>query len=281
MLFFLLLSWGVMAKTRVVAIGDLHADPEATRSVLRMSGLIDEHDVWTGKNTVLIQTGDVTDKGPSSREVIRLLTKIQNGARSAGGDVIGVLGNHEVMNIVGDWRGVQPEDIKEYDAPETRMADLRPRGEMGQWIHSAHMVIFHEDTVYVHGGVSAPMAQLGREKLKMLKASHVGRKELAPLFGEHGPLWYRGYLKNDEKTACDEIEKALKLLGATRMVMGHTTQKNGLISTRCNGAIVAIDTGISAYAGHHYAAFELVNGDGRAIYPGETIDLPDPKNPDK
>lgn len=277
MLFFLMTLWTALAGPRVVAIGDIHADPEAARATLKMAGLVDETGAWSGGEAVLVQTGDVTDKGPSSRRVIELLTQLQTEARAAGGDVIAVLGNHEVMNIVGDWRGVRAADLNEYDAPETRMADLRPRGVMGQWIHDARMVVFREDTVFVHGGVSAEMASLGRTTLAEIQAKHVGVASHKALFGSDGPMWYRGYLLSDEETACAEVKQALAKLEARRMVMGHTTQKDGKIRTRCDGSIVAIDTGISAYAGHNFSAFELINGDARAIYPGQTVDLPDPK----
>lgn len=277
MLLFLMTLWVAVASPRVVAIGDIHADPEAAKATLKMAKLIDDTGHWTGGETVLIQTGDVTDKGPSSRQVITLLTTLRAQARAAGGDVIAVLGNHEVMNLVGDWRGVRSADLGEYDAPETRMADLRPRGVMGQWIHSAHMVVFSGDTVFVHGGVSAEMASLGRQQLSSVQAKHVGVDAMKALFGSGGPMWYRGYLLDDEEAACSEVKRALAQLRARRMVMGHTTQKDGKIRTRCGGAIVGIDTGISAYAGHNFSAFELVNGDARAIYPGQTIDLPDPK----
>jgi len=277
MLLFLMTLWAAVAAPRVIAIGDIHADPEAAKATLKMAKLIDDTGRWTGGDAVLIQTGDVTDKGPSSRQVITLLTRLRAEAREAGGDVIAVLGNHEVMNLVGDWRGVRPADLGEYDAPATRMADLRPRGVMGQWIHSAHMVVFHEDTIYVHGGVSAEMASMGRTHLSSIQAKHVGVGAMKALFGEGGPMWYRGYLLADEKTACEEAKRALSQLQASRMVMGHTTQRDGKIRTRCGGAIVAIDTGISAYAGHNFSAFELINGDARAIYPGQTVDLPDPK----
>jgi hypothetical protein len=277
MLFFLISLWTAVAAPRVIAIGDIHADPEAATATLKMANLIDESGHWSGGNAILIQTGDVTDKGPSSRGVITLFTQLQKEARAAGGDVIAVLGNHEVMNIVGDWRGVREKDLADYDAPATRMADLRPRGVMGQWIHSAHMVVFHEDTVFVHGGVSAQVASIGREQLATIQAKHVGQSAMRALFDSDGPMWYRGYLLADEEAACTEIKQALAQLKARRMVMGHTTQEDGKIKTRCDGAIVGIDTGISAYAGHNFAALELINGDARAIYPGQTIDLPDPK----
>ena len=117
MLLFLMTLWAAVAAPRVIAIGDIHADPEAARATLKMAKLIDDTGRWTGGDAVLIQTGDVTDKGPSSRQVITLLTRLRAEAREVGGDVIAVLGNHEVMNLVGDWRGVRPTDLGEYDAP--------------------------------------------------------------------------------------------------------------------------------------------------------------------
>jgi hypothetical protein len=278
MLLFLTTVLVSFAAPRVIAIGDLHADPSATEAVLRMTKLMDEDGHWIGGDAVLIQTGDVTDKGPSSRGVITILSRLQTEARQAGGDIIAVLGNHEVMNLVGDWRGVRPADIAEFDAPETRMRDLRPAGVMGQWIQASRMVVFFGGTVYVHGGVSAAMAKHGRVALSEVGASHLGLSAAAPFFGAEGPMWYRGYFLDDEASACANVRIALARLGAHRMVMGHTTQRSGRITTRCEGAIVGIDTGISGYAGHHYAAFELINGNSRAIYPSETLELPDPKN---
>ena len=64
------------------------------------------------------------------------------------------------------------------------------------------------------------------------------------------------------------------------MVMGHTTQKDGKIRTRCDGAIVAIDTGISAYAGHNFSAFELINGDAQPITPVKPSICQTPKSAD-
>ena len=149
----------------------------------------------------------------------------------------------------------------------------------GQWIHDARMVVFREDTVFVHGGVSAEMASLGRTTLGEIQAKHVGVASHKAVFGSYGPMWYRGYLLSDEETACAEVKQALAKLEARRMVMGHTTQRDGKIRTRCDGAIVAIDTGISAYAGHNFSAFELIwrcTGN----LPGQTVDLPDPKMAD-
>ena len=61
MLLFLMTLWAAFAGPRVVAIGDIHADPDAAKATLKMAKLIDESGSWSGGQTALIQTGDVTD----------------------------------------------------------------------------------------------------------------------------------------------------------------------------------------------------------------------------
>jgi hypothetical protein len=41
---------------RIVAMGDLHGDLKNTKKILRLSGLIDEDDHWSGGDTVYVQT---------------------------------------------------------------------------------------------------------------------------------------------------------------------------------------------------------------------------------
>jgi hypothetical protein len=269
------------AAPRIVAVGDLHADPIAARKVLQLARVADEHGHWIGGSTILIQTGDITDKGPSSRGVAKLLIALQQEARAVGGDVVAVLGNHEMMNLVGDWRGVDARDLSEFDNKDARLQDLQPSGTMGRWIAQSHLVVLRANTVFVHGGVSAEMAQFGIDTLTSVTAADRIQPSHAILFGHDGPMWFRGYLRRPEHEACLEIESALTTLGARRMVMGHTTQADGRIVSRCGGRIVGIDTGISGYAGHRYSAFELIDGDARSITPRGTTDLPDPPARDK
>src|SRR5690242_9803231 len=54
---------GLPAPERLVAIGDLHGDLDATRAVLRLAGAIGDGDKWTGGKLVVVQTGDQLDRG--------------------------------------------------------------------------------------------------------------------------------------------------------------------------------------------------------------------------
>ena len=87
------------------------------------------------------------------------------------------------------------------------------------------------------------------------------------LFGGDGPLWYRGYADDSERTICKKLDDALQSMNAVRLVCGHTPQIDGKILSRCGGRILVIDVGISqAYWGHS-AALEIIGDTVNALYP--------------
>jgi hypothetical protein len=92
------------AGKRVVAIGDIRGDFGRLTTLLRVSGLSDTRNQWVGGNSLLVLTGDFMDGKPQVLKVMDLLMDLEKEARKAGGRVITLLGNHEVMNIVGDHR---------------------------------------------------------------------------------------------------------------------------------------------------------------------------------
>jgi 3',5'-cyclic AMP phosphodiesterase CpdA len=102
---------GTRAQTprRIVAVGDIHGAHDQFVSVLTRAGLIDGTGRWTGGATTLVQTGDYTDRGAKVRAVLDLLMALEERAKKGGGQVTTLLGNHEVMNILGDVRDVTPE----------------------------------------------------------------------------------------------------------------------------------------------------------------------------
>jgi hypothetical protein len=96
------------APARIVAVGDLHGDFGAWLDVARDAKLIDAANHWAGGKTVLVQTGDITDRGPDSLKIIRHLQQLDRESRKAGGRVIVLVGNHEAMQVTRDLRYVDP-----------------------------------------------------------------------------------------------------------------------------------------------------------------------------
>ncbi|MCB9746681.1 MAG: metallophosphoesterase, partial [Alphaproteobacteria bacterium] len=125
---------------RVVALGDLHADLPQALAALRLLSVVDEAGRWTGGETILVQTGDQVDRGPDSKEVLELLMRLQPEAAAAGGEVVVTLGNHEVMNMMGDLRYVSPEDVQDFGSAEARALAFAAEGELGRWLRERPMV---------------------------------------------------------------------------------------------------------------------------------------------
>ena len=114
------------SKTAVrFAIGDIHGDYKSFVKLLGRLGLIDQKLKWVGGKKELVQTGDIFDRGPGSRAAVELLMKLEGEAKKAGGEATTLIGNHEVMNLVGDLRYVDPREYTSFAADET--AALRAR----------------------------------------------------------------------------------------------------------------------------------------------------------
>ena len=99
---------------RIVAVGDLHGDYSAWMDIARAAGLVDATNHWAGGKTTLVQLGDVTDRGADSLKIIRSLQQLQAEAPRSGGRVIVVLGNHEAMNLLGDFRYTTPGEYASF-----------------------------------------------------------------------------------------------------------------------------------------------------------------------
>ncbi len=107
------------ARSRIVAIGDVHGAYDNLVEILRRADLIDDTRRWTGGNATLVQVGDFTDRGPGVRRVMDLFIALEAQSRNAGGRVVNVLGNHEVMNLLGEMRDVSPEALAAFADAES------------------------------------------------------------------------------------------------------------------------------------------------------------------
>jgi len=174
---------------RIVAVGDVHGAGDAFVSILQRAGLIDAQKRWSGGNSILVQTGDLLDRGQDVRHVLDLLMALETQAASAGGRVHALLGNHEVMNLIGETRDVAPELYQQFadarsesrreeafqaaskvsggTAPDkTEWMAAHPPGYVeyreafaanapyGKWLRSKPIIVEVGDTVFMHGGIN-------------------------------------------------------------------------------------------------------------------------------
>lgn len=194
-------EWRFADVDRIVALSDIHGAYHPLVATLRNAGVIDDGLAWSGGDTHLVITGDLVDRGTDSRRVMDLVMRLETEAPLAGGRVHLTLGNHEVMNIIGDlryvadgeyaafaddesaaerkkwyrkYREAQPEDAKEtavraaFDekAPPGFFGHRRafaPDGPYGRWLLDKPFIIVVNDIAFVHGGMPPYVAEHGLE----------------------------------------------------------------------------------------------------------------------
>ena len=104
---------------RIVAIGDVHGAYSQFVAILQKTSIINAQNRWSAVNTTLVQCGDLLDRGAQGRAVLDLLMTLEKQAGKTSGRLVSILGNHEMMNIIGDLRYVVPEDYDQYANAET------------------------------------------------------------------------------------------------------------------------------------------------------------------
>lgn len=93
---------------RLVAIGDLHGDLGKARQAFRLAGLINEKDRWIGGTATCVQVGDILDRGDEELQIWFFLERLKREAEGAGGALHILNGNHETMNVSGQFRYATP-----------------------------------------------------------------------------------------------------------------------------------------------------------------------------
>lgn len=88
---------------RIIAIGDVHGDLERMRWALALARVMNDKNEWIGKNTLVVKVGDLLDRGDEELKIIYLLEKLKRQAQRAGDDIHILTGNHEVMNMQGNF----------------------------------------------------------------------------------------------------------------------------------------------------------------------------------
>ena len=207
------IPWQFTGAERIVAVADIHGAADAFETILQRAALIDESLRWRGGNDHLVIVGDVLDRGPDSRRALDLIMRLQDEATRAGGAVHFVLGNHEVMNIVGDLRYVAAAEYAAFAADETaamrteafdllypptpdetQLQSLRaefdtrhppgffahrdafsPDGQYGAWLLRQAFLVTIDDFAFVHGGIAGTVA--GAPNIQELNATL--RREVA------------------------------------------------------------------------------------------------------
>eukprot|EP01065_Artemidia_motanka_P036047 TRINITY_DN4394_c0_g3_i1.p1 TRINITY_DN4394_c0_g3~~TRINITY_DN4394_c0_g3_i1.p1 ORF type:complete len:426 (+),score=123.87 TRINITY_DN4394_c0_g3_i1:61-1338(+) len=258
---------------RIVAVGDLHGDLRQAIAALTLAKLVSvtlhgqggpEGVHWSGGRAVLVQIGDLVDKGPDSTALVIFFERLRAEARSAGGEVVVLLGNHEALALQGETLYAHEDEIKHHGGVENRNRVFGPGGAIGKVLATRPAVWHWRDSVFVHAGLLAEHAGLGIAGVNAKVAAALAAEEwMDPVLRRRGPLWTREQLRAAERGDCDPLAEGLAALSAaegrkfSRMVVGHSVRPDGRVGEYCDGKLWAIDVGISNWTQGMLAAIEL------------------------
>ncbi len=193
-------DWSFDGVGRVIAIADVHGAFGAMLQTLENADVIDDERHWIAGDAHLVVVGDLLDRGPDSRKAMDLLMRLESEAEIASGKVHVLLGNHEVMNLVGDLRYVSKEEYaafadeetaaernrwfgyysrrvlaeaEELDALRVAFDERFPAGffahrrafasdgKYGAWLLAQPIIVVVNKTAFVHGGLAPLIGERG------------------------------------------------------------------------------------------------------------------------
>lgn len=99
---------------RLVVLGDLNAQHALLERYLFELKLTKKDGSWAGGRAIFVQMGDIPNRGAGARAAMDLMIALRPQALEAGGDVIWLLGNHEVMSVLGHEAYVTAEEYLEF-----------------------------------------------------------------------------------------------------------------------------------------------------------------------
>lgn len=237
----------------IVALSDIHGQYPLFVELLQQHGVIDTALNWIFGTGHLVINGDIFDRGMGVTDALWLTYKLQRQANSAGGKVHYLIGNHELMVLDNDLRYVH----KEYEViaeilGKSYSEQYGNKSFFGRWIRQQPITIKINDIWFVHAGISPEIVKenLNPAKINTLfrdsiftqdRTDYRADSTLKLLATSAGPLWYRGYFK-DESLQQVDIVQILHYWNAQHMVIGHTSLKQ--ITPLYEGKIIAIDSSI-------------------------------------
>jgi hypothetical protein len=233
----------------ILIVSDIEGNFESFIKILIKATVINKYFKWTFGKGHLVILGDCFDRGQEVIECLWLIYSLEEQARAANGHVHFILGNHEIMNMNGDWRYIHPKYAAGKPGTKFSVTALYDgNNELWRWLRTKNIVERIGSILLVHGGISRRILDLrmSLEEINLTArlwyhhAYSLSENQIAwkLLNGEDSPIWYRGYYFNQ----ADEnlIDETLKFYQAKTIVTGHSMLDK--VTGFFNNKVINVDT---------------------------------------
>ena len=255
----------------IYVIGDIHGDLSVLIKTLKKINIIDKNLKWTGNASHLVQLGDILDGKIRTNistntelnsiialeeyAILEFLNDLDQQAREFNGRVHYLIGNHELMNVLGEFDYVLDKHIS-YIGENARKILFQPGGYMSKMLacHS-YSVLKINDWIFCHGGLLPEHIEnknitdinmlLRNLLLKNISFSDLTNEQNQLILGNTSIFWTR-YYKFDPNR-CMALDRVLEIINNDSekggLILGHTPHIN--ITTDCNNKLYFADVGLS------------------------------------
>lgn len=242
----------VTGVSRLVAVSDPHGQYDTLLQLLRAHQVVDADGNWNLGAAHLVMTGDVFDRGHQVTEIFWLLYQLEQQARSAGGRLHFLLGNHEYMVLANDLRYVNGKYLRAAELlGQSYPALYGADSVLGQWLRQRDTIRQIDHMLFMHAGIQDGFFQLNlslaeanqqyRRSLGLTKPEVKADPILAALHDANSPIWYRGYFL-DESLTQQQVDAIAARFGVQHIIVGHTSQAG--VTPLFNQRVIGIDTSI-------------------------------------
>ncbi|MBR3631792.1 MAG: metallophosphoesterase [Elusimicrobiaceae bacterium] len=236
----------IRPQRQIIVVGDVHGQYDAFVTILRHAGLIDGQLNWCGRRNRLIQMGDILDRGPKPRQVDDLLDKIQQQANAEQGEVIRLVGNHELELLMSNFL------ISGFGKEEARyMRDKIKRQVLDFEVRAAYA---YKGFLFTHAGVTHKLMKIFKMQLDELTENNVSlminmvfREAIKHEFFRHPIFNISLHRSGTDKFGGIFWEDLDDLLASCprselRQVVGHTPVEEIVVDNGHN--IIPVDVGL-------------------------------------
>jgi hypothetical protein len=268
---------------RIVVVPDVHGDLDAARRALLAAGVVGEDGAWRApRGTVVVQLGDQVDSKSRITKrphVCRMGTKrdmavvdyFDGLARQAdlrGGEVVSLLGNHEVMNCLGmvEYGDVCPR------CRAARAGEFRPGGAVARNLSRRPVYAVRGGVLFCHAGFE-PETVRGRERfaglVRRVLAGHADPGDRAALTAAmqtaDTPLTTRAYSPDRPSLTAEGAATVLAETGCRVAVVGHNAHPQG-VSSYHGDTVWVLDPGMSRALWGAPPVYLDIEADGERVH---------------
>lgn len=288
---------------RIIVLGDIHGDYNLLIHMLKLGNLIkveNNNIIWTGGDTYVVQVGDQIDRcrpvngmkcdnpqttyndEASDIKIMNLCNNLHEQAVKVNGKFISLLGNHEIMNSLGNlsyvsylgleefnnYKDPKDPDLKFKDNKEARIHAFKSGNEIGTMIGCSRMAcVIIGKHLFVHAGlVDGLIEELGLTGINDIELINISirmwllgllkKKYIKDIIksSKTSMFWSRilGYIPPNtslnDPVCMNHISRILDLFKIGNIIIGHTPQSffyNNDINQTCDGTVWRVDNGSS------------------------------------